>query len=250
MLIPNDHVPPSQRGVFQTLEDVFHSFSLELELAKYGKLLRQVFWAYVAMFACLGLLLSLPWQPDLPIPEAVKTALLNGLAILTLAAVFYFLWTKWQLYEFDVDFPGRWFLSVAFWCDLIHALLKLGRDWLPDWPAFRLAEVSVNLLGFIFFLLFLRALALLIQRPDLVRLAFWTLALGALGLLGFGSALGIAILKLPGVAKPIFLSLVGISLVGIGLHIVSYARLIWQLGSAIFQYAKASEEADFSDQED
>jgi len=248
----NEDEAPDDEVDLQTLILAFHGNSIQEALYKYATALRRTFWGYVTLFSLLAIFFGKMYLPPLPIPAAVSDAFDAALAMTMLGAVVYFYWKKWELYEFDIHFDGRWLLTVAFWCDMVAVLTKFGRNWLKQWPAVRLVEGTAALLGMVFLLLFLRALAGLIVRQDLRQRANWCLALGATCLFAFVFALVIplGLVKLQIKAWPVlttFTALAGLSGIALVAHVVAYAGLIWNLSTAMFGISKHLRDARYAD---
>lgn len=248
----NEDEAPDEEVDVQTLILAFHGNSIQEALYKYATALRRAFWGYVTVFSLAAIFFGKMYLPPLPFPPAVTNAFDAALALTMLGAVVYFYWKKWELYEFDIHFDGRWLLTVAFWCDMVAVLTKFGRGWLKQWPAVRLVEVTAALLGMVFLLLFLRALAGLIVRQDLRQRANWCLALGGTCLCAFVFALviplGLVELQMKGMpilmTFTVFAALAGIALVA---HVVAYAGLIWNLSTAMFGISKHLRDARYAD---
>ena len=160
-------------------------------------------------------------------------------ATLTIIGSLVNMWGKYRCFEFPIPLSGRWLLSVAIWCDGIMLTTRLISRLIPLLKVARLVEPLLLFAGLVFFLLFLRSLADVIQRADLKRSVLYVLV--ALGMAMFSAALfglGAAVRsQAPGLAIPMLAAL-SISLVSLVLTMGLYARLLWKMSHGLADFAK------------
>jgi len=196
---------------------------------------------YGMLLTLCGLVALLIWfiGPVLDLPRNALTWAIGPAAILAIIGAFVNMWGKYRCFEFPIELSGRWMLNVAIWCDGIMLTTRFFSRMIPLLKVARLAEPVLLLAGLVFFLLFLRSLADVIQRADLKRSALQVLVSLGVGILAVAMLLvGAAVrTQVPGLAVPMLIALI-VSLLSLALTTALYARLLWKMSHGLDDFAK------------
>jgi hypothetical protein len=141
--------------------------------------------------------------------------------------------------EMTYALPGRRFLQVAYWCHMAGIFARLFRQW--GGRGVGLITLPLNVLGFIFLLLFLRKIARTIVRNDLRRLIDTVFGLAAAAaasaaLIPIDTALGLGVLRMIGPLAAI--GMLCLPVLFFIAMIVAYALLLWRMGTAARDFAR------------
>jgi len=225
------------------------SFLFEKAFAELAAGLRLMFWGLLLQIAAggvflLGLaLIGLKMPPRGLIFFACVTFVLLGVGVLVL------LWGEQKCLHLKLplgmtkSLPGHRWLRAAYACHLAGILGSLFRRMVPG-PARKwvtLLTGPVQLLGFVFLLLFLRKLADVMARTDLKRLIDAIFALIAAGVvcvvvIAAGRELDQIVAKRTALA--ILIGCGGLSLLSALAVLTSYLVLLWRMSTAVAGFSQ------------
>jgi hypothetical protein len=221
----------------------FGSFLFEKAFANLAAGLSRMCWGLLLQLAGAGVallaILLAPIQPGalFLLPVALTAAGVGGLVVL---------WGEQTCLHLKLplgmtnSLPGYAWLRAAYGCHLASLLARVARRWLPRGLG-SLLTLPLELLGFVFLLLFLRKLAGIIERPDLRKLIDAIFALGAVASLCFavlaaGRMVDDSIPRQ--LALPLALGLVGTAVLTLLGAVAFYAVLLWRMAAAAAGFAK------------
>jgi hypothetical protein len=177
---------------------------------------------------------------------------LNGaMALLAGGAMILSLWGKYRCFElqhpleFGHRLPGHRFLQIAFWSDVLGFVLKtsartLGVAQLRPWA------IPAAILSQIVFMLFLRKMADLMQRPGLKHFIDGVLGLSVGGTLAFFVALA-----LRGNGPPMLvLALIGLATLLILVALLAYLLVLFLMARAASAFAGYLKEREYEFEDD
>jgi hypothetical protein len=221
----------------------FGSFLFEKAFANLAAGLSRMCWGLLLQLAggfvaLIAILLS-PVQPGalFLLPVALTAAGVGGLVVL---------WGEQTCLHLKLplgmtkSLPGYGWLRAAYGCHLGSLFARVARRWLPRGVG-ALLTLPLELLGFVFLLLFLRKLAGIIERPDLRKLIDAIFGMGAvaslsLAMLTAGSVAGDSVPRQ--LAVPLAIGLTGTAALAVLGAVAFYAVLLWRMAAAAADLAK------------
>lgn len=190
-----------------------------------------------------GLPLVLPAVPILK--DASKQIVVTATVVLAVGAVLS-LWGKWTCFELQQPLemgqrlPGHRYLQAAFWCEVLSFVLKTSARALGV-AQLKALNLPLAIVSQIAFLLFLRKVADVIDRPELKR------RVDLIGMAAAGSTLAMEGLFIARVAKlgpAAMLGFIAASGLLLLITLVGYVVLLAQFALASSAFARYLEQQD------
>jgi len=227
----------------------FGSFLFEQAFAELALGLKLLFWGLLLWVLGGGVLFMGMALTGLKMPPQGLMVLAPVALILMGVGAILLIWGEQKCLHLKLplgmtkSLPGHTWLRAAYACHLAAILGRVGRQLVPG-PARKwvnLLTVPVQLLGFVFLLLFLRKLADVLARADLKRLIDTIFALMAafvvcVLVIATGRELDQVVAKRAAVA--ILLGCAGVSVLTLLATLTSYLVLLWRMSTAVGQFSK------------
>ncbi|WP_425615013.1 hypothetical protein NA78x_004901 [Anatilimnocola sp. NA78] len=156
------------------------------------------------------------------------------------------LWGKWLCFELQQPLelghrlPGHRYLQIAFWCEVLSFVLKTSARTLGV-AQLKMLIFPLTIVAQIVFMLFLRKIAVVIERPDLKRRIDYLAWAVSISILAFGTAY---LSRSQGISPKLTLAALAISFLLFIASMLGYMVILAQMAlaaSAFSRYLKETE---------